>query len=104
MWALNERQAPALRAGTLIGGDQGAEPGRVDELHPTQVEHERSRRIGLDRERFFLQRLRAGNIELADQDDPRLPRVVFGGYVERRHVKEAQRYTRRVLGRHPSAP
>ncbi|TMK75447.1 MAG: ATP-binding protein, partial [Actinobacteria bacterium] len=87
VWAANDRQATALGAGAFISSDQGAKPGRVAELHATQIEHQRPRRIGLDGGQLVLESFAASDIELADQDDPCLPGMLFGGYVERCHVE-----------------
>ena len=71
----------------LVGGDDGAEPGRVDELDLAQIQDQHGGSVGLHLLETLFELRRASNVELADQGYASLALSLLRDDLDRRHER-----------------
>src|SRR5918997_1772186 len=100
--AAHERQAPALLPRAGVGGDQGAQAGRVEEGEAAQVEEDVGRSLALDLLELRVDGAGRGDIELAIEREAYAVVLATRLALEDAH-RRAQSYALRVARARPEA-
>ena len=85
--AAHDHDSAARLASALVGGDETAEPGRIEERQTGEVEHHDGRLGLLDPPELVLHLGDRGQVKLALEGDVHESISVLGLYVEDLHVR-----------------